>query len=135
MTLRHIALLIGAIFLAACAGQAPGRLVRTQQPSAAELQQNWRSYKVYQLMDSALLYQELGGKTILLDDHWKEVAGAAAPGSIGFRGPTTPVFQITGYNGAPFGYIIYTVGDSVGVTIVDPQTVRLYYSIPRKGGP
>jgi hypothetical protein len=132
MNKKQIVFMLSAIFLAACAGQAPGRLVRTQQPSAAELQQNSRSFKVYQLMDSALIYLEPGGKTILLADHWKETA---APGSIGSRGPTTPVFQITGHNGASFGYIIYTVGDSVGVSIIDPQTVRLYYSIPRKGGP
>jgi hypothetical protein len=135
IALRLAGLLAAGLFFVACAGQSPGRLVRTAQPTAAELRQNWQRYRVYCFPDSALIFKEPGAGAILLDAPWREATDAAALNAVGFRGPLSPVFQITGAGGAAFGYLLYTVGDSVGVAVIDPQTVKIYYSIPRKGGP
>lgn len=134
--IRWILLAAGLALFLGCTGLSPGRLLRTARPDAAELRQNWRSYTVYHLPDSALIFQEPGsGKVILLDDRWRRATDAAELNTVGFRGPVSPVFQIAGHDGAGFGWIIYTVGDGVGVTIVDPHTVRIFYSIPARADP
>jgi hypothetical protein len=135
MIRKPIVILCGLILLAGCGGYSPGRLMRTAHPTASELKRDWKNYRVFHRLDSALLYQTRDGKKILLDASWEEVTDAAALERVGFWGATTPVLLIVGHNGAGFGYVYHTLGDTVGVTIIDPDTVRLSYFVQKKGGP
>jgi hypothetical protein len=123
------------LILGGCTLQRAGRLEKTDRPSAQELRQEWQNYQVFHRLDSALVFKLRDSKQILFVDAWQEITDAQTLSRVGFWNATYPPMKILGENDQLFGYIIYTMGNGAGVTIVDPQTVRLFYFIQKKDGP
>jgi hypothetical protein len=104
-------------------------------PTAAQLRQNWESYDVYYRLDAALLFKMKDERKILLDPGWETVASGHALDASTFFSVTYPPQQIVGRENEVFGYLIYSIGDRVVLTVVGPGTVKLDYYEHGTGGP
>jgi hypothetical protein len=129
------ALLLCSIWVSACAIPQWGQLQRVETPTATELKQNWTSYDVYYRLDSALLFKLKDHRNIRLDHSWETVASEYAIDAATFFSVTYPPQRIVGRENEVFGYLIYSIGDRVVLTLVEPGTLKLDYYEHRTGGP
>ena len=125
-----------AIFgLIGCAGGTRGRLKRVQQPTEAELKQNWQNYTVYHRHKLAFIYKIKNDQRIILDKQWVKISSEEmmAESKIFF---STWVRKILGQNDELYGYLVHRQQDQGYVGIVDENTVKLVYRYIRtSGGP
>jgi hypothetical protein len=139
---KIIGIIILSIFiLSGCAGENRGRLIRTVNPSAQELQKNWKDYTVYKLgfrritalATVAIVYQMKTDTKILLDGRWiavtteEEMARSQIWDSTWTR-------KILAQNDQLYGYLVHRSADLANVKIIDETTVQLFYHYQRTSG-
>jgi hypothetical protein len=139
---KIIGIIILLIFiLSGCAGENRGRLPRTVNPSAQELQENWKDFTVYKLgfrritalATVAIVYKMKTDTKILLDGRWvavtteEEMARSQIWDSTWTR-------KILATNDQLYGYLVHRSADLVNVKIIDENTVQLFYHYRRTSG-
>lgn len=141
-TLRLLLLLVSLFVVAGCAGPK-GKIRKVDSPKERELRADWQNYRTYCLASgygisgqgNAILFQLKGDKTIQKSVDWREVTSdRTAASCAGFLTHSSPVMQLKGENEEPFGYLIYDFRDGVSASIIDPNTLHLFYYVSRKSG-
>lgn len=131
--LRLLMVLASLSIIASCSGPL-AKIRKVDMPKEKELRANWKNYKTYCLGSHAMLFQLKGDKNIQRVDDWREVTSdEMASGCASFLIDSSPVMQLVGENGEPFGYVIYNYDDQLWASIIDPKTIRLFYHVHPKG--
>lgn len=140
--LGGLALSVALFFLTGCAGPV-ATIRKVDSPKENELRADWRNYNTYCLADgygvsrqgNAILFQLKGKKRIVKSSDWRQVASdPMAAGCATVLAHSSQVMQLKGENEEIFGYLIYDAMDMVSASIVDPDTIQLFYNVSRKGG-
>jgi hypothetical protein len=125
--------LTSLLITAGCSGRL-AKIKEVDHPKEEELRANWKNYHTYCLKDYAILFQLKGDTTIQKEGDWRNVTSdETASRCAGFFSHSSPVTELSGENGAVFGYIIYHPNDGVSALIIDPKTIRLFYHVHPKG--
>lgn len=116
--------------LIGCASGTPGNLKRVQQPTEAELKQDWQNYTVYYRRSLAFVYKIKNDQKIVLDKRWVKISSEDMMANAKIL-DSAWVREIIGNNGEMFGYLVHRNHDLANVKIIDEQTVQLYYNYHR----
>ena len=119
--------------LIGCAGGNRGTLKRVQKPTENELRQDWNEYTVYYRRNIALVYKITNDRKIILDNRWVKVSSEDMMAKSKIV-DSTWVKEIIGNNDEMFGYLVHRYQDMANVTIIDENTVQLYYTYVRTSG-
>jgi len=102
------------------------------------MRQNWNNYTVYsrnrpdsfQRGAAAFLYKLEDDNKILMDRRWIKVTTQDEKEKIKILEAVISA-EILGHNEELYGYLIYRMGDTPNVKIIDEQTVQLFYHYSR----
>jgi hypothetical protein len=119
--------------LIGCAGGNRGILKRVQKPTENGLHQDWKEYTVYYRRNLAFVYKIKNDRKIILDNSWVKVSSEDMMTKSKILDPTW-VKEIIGNNDEMFGYLVHRYQDMANVTIIDENTVQLYYTYVRTSG-
>lgn len=109
-----------------CASGPRGKMNRVENPTEAELRQNWKEYTVYYRRSLALIFQIKDDSKIELDGSWTEVTSDGMMEKTEIIDSTT-VREILGTNDRKFGYLVQRYLDSAYAGIVDENTLKISY--------
>lgn len=152
-TIKYVSLmLIAFVFLMGCLG--PHAHLETQSESDSkvtlqELDDNWSDYDIWFKNTVIVFDPKNDDKKILVGNNWSTVKDQAtwieivkeSTTSDGDISPLWANYTMTGVREiwSPdkqfFGYIIHQLPDSVGVMVVDENTMRVFHHTARYGGP
>ena len=104
-----------------------------ENPTEAELRQNWEEYTVYYRRNFALIFKTKDDSKIELDSSWIEVTSDSMMKKTEII-ESTSVQKILGKNDKMFCYLVHRYHDSVYVGIVDENTVKLRYWVKATSG-
>ena len=121
--------------LIGCAGGNRGTLKRVQKPTEDGLRQDWKKYTVYYRRNLAFVYKIKDDRKIILDNSWVKVSSEDMMAKSKIL-DSTWVKEIMGNSDEMFGYLVHRSSDRANVSIIDENTVQLYYTYVRtSGGP
>jgi len=130
--------LVLAFGFSACGGGNRANLKRIKYNKEWEMRQNWNNYTVYsrnrpdsfQRGAAAFLYKLKDDNKILIDRRWVAVTTQDEKEKIKILEAVISA-EILGHNEELYGYLIYRMGDTPNVKIIDEQTVQLFYHYSR----
>ena len=152
-TIKHCSLLLIAfVFLMGCSGTYADLKTQSESDSKATLQElddNWSDYDIWFKFTVIVFDPKNDDKKILVGNNWGTVKDQASwreiveesTTSAGNFSPLWANYSMTGVREiwSPdkqfFGYIIHQQQDSVGVMVVDENTMRVFHHTARYGGP
>lgn len=119
-----LVLVILSIF--GCAGGPRGKMPRIESPTESELKQDWKNYTVYFRPNTAFVYKLKDDRKIILDKRWVELTTDEMMAKSNITSSTW-VKKILDQNNQMYGYLVNRAADRMNVTIIDGNTVQLYY--------
>ena len=124
---------------------------RDQQAIQQGLEQDWPQYMIYVIPERAVLFDRRDdNNTLLVSGRWIKVGEDTQAWMYILRentktsesffsawiGKATGFLEVIGPGEVPFGYLVHNKQDMVALKIIDPNTMRIYYSPQRtEGGP
>jgi hypothetical protein len=152
-TITHISFVVMAFFyILGCAadyGSLKNQSKSESQATLEELGDNWSDYHIWFKSAAIVFDPKNDDKEILVGSDWEKVEdqetwarivkeNTTAEGILDplwANYPLTNVREIWSPDNELYGYVIHQRPDSVGVTMVDENTMRLFYNRARFGGP